>query len=515
VRKIIDNTESFKVYFSRSSGILLHPTSLPGPFGIGDLGGEAYQFLDLLTEMGQSLWQVLPLGPTGFGDSPYASFSAFAGNPLLISPALLEKEGLLSPKDIQSFPAFQETCVEYGDVIPFKTQLLQKAYETFNADASSLQRGDFDSFCHENGSWLEDFTLFMALKQIHQAVWNNWPKDQAMRNPDALSKAKKDYEQLINAHKFFQYLFFKEWDAVKKYANSLGIRIIGDIPIFVAYDSADVWAHQDLFYLDKSGHPLVVAGVPPDYFSKTGQLWGNPLYRWNAMAKNGYNWWMERFRINTLMLDMIRLDHFRGFEAYWEIPAGEETAIKGRWVKGPGEKFFHALKKILGEIPIIAEDLGVITPEVEALRDAFGFPGMKILQFAFGGGADNPYLPHNYSPNCVVYTGTHDNDTTVGWYTSSSTPQEQDRVRRYIQTNGSEIHWDMIRLDLSSVARMAIFPLQDLLGLDGKGRMNFPGKPSGNWRWRFRFEQITHSAINRLKDLSFLFGRNTMKSSGI
>ena len=491
----------------RSSGILLHPTSLPGPYGIGDLGAEAYRFLDLLAEMGQSLWQVLPLGPTGFGDSPYASFSAFAGNPLLISPDLLEKDGLLSRKDLETLPAFPETYVEYGDVIPFKTKLLHKAYETFNADASSGQKGDFDRFSRENISWLEDFGLFMALKDIHQAVWNNWPEDLAMRNPTALSKAKKAYGQMINAHKFFQYLFFKQWQAVKKYANSLGIKIIGDIPIFVAYDSADVWAHQDLFYLDKEAHPTIVAGVPPDYFSETGQLWGNPLYRWNIMAKNGYNWWMERFRINTLMVDMIRLDHFRGFEAYWEIPAGEKTAINGRWIKCPGAKFFHTLKKNLGDIPIIAEDLGVITTEVEALRDAFGFPGMKILQFAFGGGPDNPYLPHNYPPNCVVYTGTHDNDTTVGWYSSSSTPQEQDHVRRYAQTSGSEIHWDMIRLALASVSHTAVVPLQDILGLDGRARMNFPGKPSGNWRWRYTEGQISGEMKSRLKDLTRLYGR--------
>ena len=492
----------------RSSGILLHPTSLPGPYGIGDLGAEAYRFIDLLAEMGQSLWQVLPLGPTGFGDSPYASFSAFAGNPLLISPDLLEKDGLLSRKDLETVPKFPEIYVEYGDVIPFKSQLLHKAYETFKADAASPQKGDFDSFCHENSFWLEDFALFMALKEIHQAVWNAWPEDLAMRKPTALSKAEKEYEKLIRAHKFYQYLFFKQWQAVKKYANSLGIKIIGDIPIFVAYDSADVWANQDLFYLDKEAHPTIVAGVPPDYFSKTGQLWGNPLYRWNAMAKNGYKWWMDRFRINLVLVDMIRLDHFRGFEAYWEIPSGEKTAINGKWVKGPGAKFFHALKKNLGDIPIIAEDLGVITPEVEALRDAFGFPGMKILQFAFGGGSDNPYLPHNFTPNCVVYTGTHDNDTTVGWHTSSSSPQEQDHVRRYLQTNGSEIHWDMIRLALSSVACMAIFPLQDVLGLDGRGRMNFPGKPSGNWRWRYTAGQITGEMNSRLKDLTSLFGRN-------
>jgi len=491
----------------RSSGMLLHPTSLPGAYGIGDLGAEAYKFIDILAEMGQTLWQVLPLGPTGYGDSPYASFSAFAGNPLLISPALLEKEGLLSFKDLESLPAFPESKVDYGEVIPFKMHLLQKAYQTFNSDASSSQRGDFDRFSSKNAFWLEDFSLFMALKDIHRAVWNNWPKDLAMRNPAALSKAKKDYEQLINAHKFFQYLFFKQWQGVKKYANSLGIKIIGDIPIFVAYDSADVWAHQDLFYLDKKSHPTIVAGVPPDYFSKTGQLWGNPLYRWNIMAKNGYNWWMDRFRINALMVDMIRLDHFRGFEAYWEIPAEEKTAINGKWVKGPGAKFFNALKKNLGDIPIIAEDLGVITPEVEALREAFGFPGMKILQFAFGGGADNPYLPHNYPPNCIVYTGTHDNDTTVGWHTSSSAPQEQDHVRRYAQTSGSEIHWDMIRLALASVSHTAVVPLQDILGLDGRARMNFPGKPSGNWRWRYTEGQISGEMKSRLKDLTRLYGR--------
>lgn len=494
-------------HFLRSSGILLHPTSLPNSFGIGELGREAFCFIDLLENSGQTLWQVMPLGPTGYGDSPYACFSAFAGNPLLISIERLIDEGLLSNQDLQPVPHFPQNCVDFGALIPWKMEILFKAFRRFLGDAQNSQRSDFDQFCSDQASWLDDFALFMALKQIHQSAWKDWPREIIRRKSQALSRAASDHADIILSHKFYQYIFQKQWNDVRQYANRKGVRIIGDIPIFVAFDSADVWAHQDIFHLDETGKSAIVAGVPPDYFSKTGQLWGNPLYRWDVMKNRGFSWWIDRFRKNLELFDIIRLDHFRGFEAYWEVPVDHKTAMNGKWVKAPGYDLFNILKDALGDIPIIAEDLGVITPEVEELRDAFGFPGMKILQFAFGSGPDNPYLPHNYSSNCVVYTGTHDNDTSIGWYRNTSTPKEQDHIRRYIGTDGSEINWDMIRLAFSSVAHSSIAPMQDILGLDGSARMNFPGKPSGNWVWRFDFNQFTESIQKRLKDLTHLYGR--------
>ena len=495
------------VKFPRAAGILLHPTSLPGRFGMGDMGREAYRFMDLIAETGLGLWQLMPLGPTGFGDSPYACFSAFAGNPLLISPERLREDGLLSESDLAHSPGFPEDRVDFGPVIQFRKELLRRAWCNFKSQATAGQRGDFEDFCRACASWLDDFALFMALKEVHQTVWNVWEKDLVRRKPAALHRAAKKYSDLVQSQKFAQYLFFKQWKALKQYANDLGIRIIGDIPIFVAYDSADVWAHPEFFQLDDDRAPTVVAGVPPDYFSKTGQLWGNPLYKWDVMAHEGFQWWVERFRANLEMLDIIRLDHFRGFEAYWEVLASEKTAINGHWVKAQGDALFRTLHAKIGNVPIIAEDLGVITPPVEELRDAFGFPGMKVLQFAFGDDPDNKYLPHNFIPNCAVYTGTHDNDTTLGWYRHSSTEDERDFVRRYLATDGREIHWDMIRLAFSSVAHTAVVPLQDVLGLGSEARMNYPGKASGNWAWRFREGQLTPDILHRLVELLRLYGR--------
>lgn len=494
--------------FPRSSGILLHPTSLPGRFGIGDLGPEAYRFVDFLVETYQQLWQVLPLGPTGYGDSPYQCFSAFAGNPLLVSPEMLVEDGLLSPSDLDAAPSFPEDEVDYGPVIEFKTSLLRKSFEKFETQAPQVLKEDFSTFCQQNSFWLEDFTLFMSLKDAHGgAAWVTWASDIASRQPEAVSRWTQHLADSIRAHKYFQWLFFRQWWALKKYANERGVRIIGDVPIFVAHDSADVWAHPELFYLDEQGNPTVVAGVPPDYFSATGQLWGNPLYRWDVMARDGYAWWIERVRATLSVVDIIRLDHFRGFEAYWEVPGTEDTAIHGRWVKGPGAALFEAIQKSLGQLPIIAEDLGVITPPVVALRERFGFPGMKILQFAFATGVAKMDKPYSYPRNCVVYTGTHDNDTAIGWFTGSSTPEERENALKYLGTDGREFHWDLIRLALSSVADVAIIPLQDVLGLGTEARMNYPSRASGNWRWRFRHQMLTDDIRHRLNEMTEIYGR--------
>ncbi|MGQ9630570.1 MAG: 4-alpha-glucanotransferase [bacterium] len=510
--------------FSRSSGILLHPTSLPGRFGIGDMGDSAYQFVDFLSECYQRIWQILPLGPTGYGDSPYQCFSAFAGNPLLIDLRGLVREGLLSESDLEGAPPFPEDSVDYGPVMEFKMSLLRRSFGNFKARASETPRGEFEGFCRRNSQWLDDYTLFMSLKGINGgAVWNTWDRDIASRRKSAIEHWTGELADEILFYKYLQWQFFKQWTALKRYANEKGIKIVGDIPIFVAYDSADVWSNPDLFYLDEEGRPTVVAGVPPDYFSEAGQLWGNPLYRWDVMAQRGYSWWIDRFKTTLTTVDIVRLDHFRGFEAYWEIPASETTAIKGRWVKGPGDKFFEAVRNALGELPIIAEDLGVITPEVKALRDGFGFPGMKILQFAFGSDAENEYLPHNFTSNCVVYTGTHDNDTVVGWFTGEGTrdstrsqeeiEREREYALKYLGTDGSQINWDFIRLAFASVADTAIVPLQDVLGLGSEARMNLPGSPSGNWRWRFTFDMLTGEIKDRLREMTLIYGRHPADSS--
>ena len=498
--------------FPRTSGVLLHPTCLPGPFGIGDMGKSAYEFVDFLAETGQGVWQLMPLGPTGFGDSPYSCFSAFAGNPLLIDPQMLHEQNLLSSSDLEGAPSFPADRVDYGRVIPFKSSLLEKAFATFERDAGAEEKNAWEEFCRNNASWLDDYALFMALKQTRESAWIEWEPDLVKRKPKAVEKASRDLDPLCRAHKFYQYLFFNQWKALKHYANRKGVRIIGDIPVFVAYDSVEVWANPHLFYLDKNHRPTVVAGVPPDYFSKTGQLWGNPLYRWDVMEKEGFSWWLSRFRMNLVLVDVIRLDHFRGFESYWEVPATDDTAVNGHWVKAPGEKLFQTLRTELGEVPIIAEDLGLITPEVEELRDAFGFPGMKVLQFAFAEGPENPYLPHNYSPNCVVYTGTHDNDTSLGWYRATSSEKERDYLRRYMASDGSEIHWDLIRLAFSSVAHTAVIPLQDILGLGGEARMNFPGKPSGNWQWRYTPDQLSQEVRGRLGEMTRVYGRQAKQA---
>jgi len=494
--------------FPRASGVLLHPTSLPGRLGIGELGEEAYRWVDFLVGSQQRYWQVLPLGPTGYGDSPYQCFSAFAGNPLLISLERLVEIGLLDEADLADVPPFPSEQVDYGWVIPWKFDLLKRSFANFQSRATRSQQTDFYYFCQRNASWLDDFALFMALKDAHQgAVWSTWEPAIVRRQGEALAHWKEALAEDFQRHQYLQYQFFKQWWALKEYANQQGVQIIGDIPIFVAYDSADVWAHPELFYLDEAGHSTVVAGVPPDYFSATGQLWGNPLYRWDVMASTGYAWWIERFKATLTTVDIIRLDHFRGFEAYWEVPASESTAVKGRWVKGPGVDFFSAIERALGHLPIIAEDLGVITPPVVAMREQFDLPGMKILQFAFATGVAKMDKPYGYPNNCVVYTGTHDNDTTLGWFTGSSTPEERAMALKYLGTDGHEINWDFIRLAWSSVADTAMVPLQDLLGLDTAARMNYPSRASGNWTWRFTAEALTPALQSRLAELTEIYGR--------
>ncbi|MCI0516100.1 4-alpha-glucanotransferase [candidate division KSB1 bacterium] len=493
----------------RVSGILLHPTSLPGQYGIGELGDAAYRFIDFLADCAQHIWQIMPLGPTGYGDSPYASFSAFAGNPLLISLDTLVQQGLLMPEDLTPRPDFTSQRVDYGQVINYKFPLLKKSYHYFQQNGASKLQSEFKKFCTETSAWLDDFSLFMALKEAHAGrAWTEWDWEIATRQPEALQRYRRRLETAIMAQKFYQFLFFQQWFELKKYANQHDLQIMGDVPIFMAHDSADVWSHPEIFYLDKNGYPTVVAGVPPDYFSRTGQLWGNPLYRWDVLAKNDYFWWIQRIRATLKMVDIIRLDHFRGFEAYWEVPATETTAINGRWIKGPGAALFRAIQRALGDLlPIVAEDLGVITPEVESLRDKLDFPGMRVLQFAFSSDAQNRDLPHNYNPNCVVYSGTHDNDTAVAWYTRSGTPYEQDHFRRYVGRDGQDVAWDLIRLGLSSVANMAIFPLQDIFSLGAEARMNYPSTSSGNWVWRFTPEMLREDIKNRLLEMVHLYGR--------
>ena len=493
--------------FERTAGVLLHPTSLPGPYGIGDLGPEAYRWVDFLAQSETGLWQVLPLGPTGYGDSPYQCFSAFAGNPYLISPQLLLQEGLLYTEDLASLPSFPADRVDYGMVIPWKLEILQRAYRRFREHGSQRLRDAFDAFRAQQARWLEDYTLFMALKEAHGgAPWPTWDADIRQRKAQALDEARRTLAERIEKQAFFQFLFFRQWRNLKTYANQRGIRIIGDIPIFVAHDSAEVWAHPELFFLDHYGNPTVVAGVPPDYFSATGQLWGNPLYRWEVHAREGYAWWLARLRTVLELVDIIRLDHFRGFAACWEIPAGEETAINGRWAPGPGADFFESVEKALGSLPLIAEDLGEITPDVVALREQFHLPGMKILVFAFGDDARNPFLPHNYSQNCVVYTGTHDNDTVVGWY-QRAPEKERDFARRYLARDGHDIAWDLIRAAWGSVAVFALAPLQDLLSLDNRARMNYPSRAGGNWQWRMAAHALGDGLRQRLHAQNRLYGR--------
>ena len=493
--------------YRRSSGIILHPTSLPGPYGIGDLGPQALNWVDFLAKTGCGLWQILPLGPTGYGDSPYQCFSAFAGNPYLISPELLFEDKLLAQSDLGGMPGFPSGRVDFGAVIPWKLALLDKAYTRYEKSASAQLQEAHREFQEQQSGWLEDFALFMALKEYHGgAPWITWSPDLRDRKPKALSEAQKKLTDSIQRQIFRQFIFFRQWSALRKCTAEKNIRIIGDIPIFVAHDSADVWAHPELFTLDQTGKPEFVAGVPPDYFSPTGQLWGNPLYGWEVHKANGYTWWLERMRAVLSLVDIVRLDHFRGFAGYWKVKGDAKTAEKGQWVPGPGRDFFDTLQEALGDLPIIAEDLGVITPDVVAMRETYQLPGMKILQFAFAGGPDDPFLPHHYPENCVVYTGTHDNDTVRGWY--ERVPEEEKSFyRRYMHRDGSNVSWDLIWSCWGSVAIFALAPLQDFLGLGNEARMNYPGNPSGNWTWRMREDSLGESLQEQVHEINYLYSR--------
>jgi 4-alpha-glucanotransferase len=507
----------------RASGILLHPTSLPGPDGIGDLGPAAFRFLDFLEAAGQSLWQVLPLGPTGYGDSPYACFSSFAGNPLLVSLESLVGLGLLAASDLEEPPVFPSDRVAYDRVIAWKLPLLSLAARRFLAGAAGPARERLDAFRDAERWWLDDYCLFMALKQAfdHRAraagrnggAWNDsWDRDIALREPAAMRRWTEALAEEIAVQQVIQFWFVEQWDAVKKEAAARGIRIIGDLPIFAAPDSADVWANRECFLLDAGGHPTVVSGVPPDYFAATGQLWGNPLYDWAEMERQGFRFWIARMRAAERLFDFTRIDHFRGFDACWTVPAGEPTAELGRWVDSPGVKLFESLERELGPLSLIAEDLGVITPGVHALRERFGLPGMRILQFAFDAGEagilspDNRFLPHNHSPDSVVYTGTHDNDTTRGWY-AGRTDAERRCIDSYAPPGDPEMEWRFIRMALASVCRFAVVPLQDALGLGPEARMNTPGTSGGNWAWRFTEGTLNGGIAEKLRGLTETYGR--------
>lgn len=489
---------------TRAAGVLLHPTSLPGTHGIGDLGKYAYDFIDFLHSSGTLYWQIMPLSPTGYGDSPYAGFSAFAGNHYLISLDMLAEDGLLPLEETNNPPAFPTDAVDYGPVIHYKTAQLYAAFTTWHEKEGHTDQAFLDFNAHAH-SWLRDYCLFMAQKDLHNGqVWNTWDTDS--------TKTDECKKQTL-FHSFLQYTFHTQWHKLRAYAHSKNIRIVGDLPIFVAYDSADVWAHPELFHLDEKGNMTVVAGVPPDYFSETGQLWGNPLYNWDNCRTENFAWWDARFSRMMELVDIIRIDHFRGFDACWHVPAQDDTAENGEWIKTPGAELFAHVKKTLGNLPVIAEDLGVITEDVEMLRKECGFPGMKILQFGFGGDANNTYLPHNYDVDTVVYTGSHDNDTTAGWYSAAS-PAVQDHVRRYLAIDGGDIAWDMIRACMQSVAFLCIIPMQDLLSLDSNARMNFPGKAEGNWQWRYTPEMLSSFIANRFKSLALLYGRASDKEEG-
>jgi 4-alpha-glucanotransferase len=493
----------------RSAGILLHPTSLPGKFGIGDLGNEAFKFIDFLEQAGQKLWQVFPLGPTGYGDSPYQCFSAFAGNPLLISPEILQEEILLSAEDLHHHPRFNPHQIDYGKVIDYKYSLLTKAFLNFKK-ASEKYKNVFNTFCEKNNDWLEDYALFMAAKNYHDGVeWTKWSEDIAFRKTNASEEWRKKLSDDVYFQKFIQFMFFRQWNDVRKYAHEKGITIIGDLPIFIAYDSVDLWANKNLFSVDEKGELLFVAGVPPDYFSETGQLWGNPIYKWKEMQNDDFLWWRKRISKLLEIVDIVRIDHFRGFDAYWEIPGDAPTAQTGRWVKAPGEKFFNTLEKYLGKLPIIAEDLGVITKSVEELRDKFNFPGIKILQFAFGPGMENKFLPHNHVKNCVVHTGSHDNDTTRAYFEKAKkdNPGIYKFTQEYLNYYGNNICQALIRAAYASIADIVVIPMQDILKLGNEARMNFPGTLGGNWVWRFSWDQLPKDLATNYKEMTIMYDR--------
>ena len=518
----------------RTSGILLHPTSLPGPLGTGDFGPDAYRFVDWLVSAGQTYWQILPLGEIGPGNSPYMSSSAFAGNILFIDLAELAGQGWLVDEDLKPHPEFRPDRVDFALLKPFRLKRLRRAAKVFLstrdktvedkkplkeplairpseqtmlAKSTDISGQPYDEFCKSESAWLDDYALFRALKERQNGCeWSLWPTDLANRNPQALHRAAEECVEEIGFWKFCQWCFARQWSQLKQYANERGIRIIGDVPIFVAYQSTDIWAHQELFKLDENGRPTVVAGVPPDYFSKTGQLWGNPLYRWDVHEKTGFAWWIARMRHAFKLFDLVRIDHFRGFSAYWEIPANADTAIHGRWMPGPGAKLFEAFTNALGELPIIAEDLGIITPDVVELRERFRLPGMRILQFAFGEDETHYFLPHHYAPNSVAYIGTHDNDTCIGWW-NSATPEEKAFARKYLGSEGDEIQWDMIRAISDSEANTVIIAMQDVLGLSGEHRMNYPSRQEGNWEWRFSWDQVRPEQTLALAKISSEHGR--------
>ena len=493
--------------FPRASGVLLHPTSLPGPHGSGDLGREAYHYVDWLVAGGQRLWQILPLAGIGPGNSPYMSNSAFAGNQLLIDLQDLHDEGWLKDDDLAPVAGLRADKVDYAFVHPFRMERLAKAAVRFAATGTVAQREDFALFQRQQASWLSDYALFMSLcEHLGWKDWCEWEPALARRDTTALTAARLKHESRIAFWEFCQWRFFRQWMKLKAYANDKGVQIIGDTPIFIAYLSAEVWANQQLFDLNEKGKPRVVAGVPPDFFSATGQRWGNPLYKWAEHAKDGYAWWVERVRRSFELVDIVRIDHFRGFAGYWEIPASESTAVKGQWVPGPGEALFKAIAKALGPLPIIAEDLGVITPDVEALRKKFAFPGMRILQFAFNGDASDRFLPHNHEPDTVVYTGTHDNDTVAGWWATAN-DHERHFARGYLATDGHDMAWTMIRAAMASVGDTAVHPMQDVLALPTDSRMNFPGQESGWWGWRFQWNQVQPWHAHRLAELCRLYGR--------
>ncbi len=508
---------------TRSAGILLHPVSLPGSKDIGELGRYAYEFVDFLASSGSSIWQILPLGPTSYGNSPYTALSSFAGNPLLIALDALADEGWLPAHaaETEKEPAGR---VDYETAYARKQPLLRRAAEAFLDTAGKQERGEFEEFCSREAYWLDDYALYVSIKAHYDqlakkrgaqdSMWNRyWPRELALRKPEALEKWQQEHDREIQREKVLQFFFHRQWHALKNYANERGIFIFGDIPIFVALDSADVWAHRELFQLDENGRPQAVAGVPPDYFSATGQRWGNPLFRWEAHREEGFAWWISRLKKSLDMTDLVRIDHFRGFQAYWRIPVTSETATDGEWVASPGREFFRKVRKELGELPVVAEDLGVITPEVLALRDEFGLPGMKVLQFAFGLNgegrldAENYFLPHNHERNAVVYTGTHDNDTTPGWYAARS-EAERDAIRRYLARDDHEVPWELVRQAYASVARHAVIPMQDLLGLGSEARMNTPSTVGGNWSWRVAGNRLTAELSSRLREMGQLYGRS-------
>ena len=498
------------VQFPRESGILLHPTSLPGPHGMGDIGESAFRFVDWLQDAGQRLWQVMPLGPTGFGDSPYASPSAFAGNPWLVSLSWLGGEGLLEDADWGDVPQFPDHMVDFGEVVPFRRAMLRKAFDRFRRGAGSQFRQSFQAFCDTERRWLDDYVLFMALKEHHGgAAWTEWPEDVRLRRPEALEKARHSLSGEIRFHQFVQFHFRRQWSTLKRYANERGIRIIGDIPIFVSGDSADVWTNQREFKLDDAGRTVEVAGVPPDPFSATGQIWGNPVYDWKVMRDNDYQWWVDRIRVMLDTVDIVRIDHFRGFAAAWVVPANADSAVSGHWERSPGGDVFATIQRELGDVPIIIEDLGVITPDVVSLREALGFPGMKVLQFAFENDPANMYLPHNYDAHSVVYSATHDNQTSVGWFHSRG-EEERRAVQAYLGRDGSDIAWELIRTALASISNTAIVPMQDVLRLGDEARMNIPGQAAGNWSWRMTWDQMDRGLAYGLRELTMIYGRSGM-----